>query len=905
MRELITAIGNRDGRYHGGFEVALSTRSDSGTIGGKIRIHAERQPDHVAVVSSTFAPLSYRQLQSLIEDARAALRGAGFGRSARIAIVIPSGPEAALAIVAVACSAVSIPLNPRQTIRETEVWLSALRPNAVLVLRGSDSVVRRLAEREGIKIIEVARSDKNILDFTAVEREIDIATELEESDEPDPNAAAFIFQSSGTTSEPKMIPFSHRNMLAAAARVGTWFHLTPNDRCLSVSPIFYSHGLKVTVFTPLLTGGTVAFPTDPTKFDLSEWFGSLKPTWYSAGPTLHRLVLDQVRPSAEAKAGHSLRFILSGGAQLPRNVQEDLQRALDVPVVEHYGSSEAAQIAINLPPPGRSKPGTCGVPWPDTVMIVGEDGLPVPQGEQGEILVGGPTLISGYLNAPELNRKSFHNGWFSTGDIGSLDEDGFLTLHGRKNDIINRGGEKISPNEIDNLLLRHPAVAEAAAFSVPHPRLGEDVAAAVVLRPGAIATPGELRAYLQEQLSSFKVPGRIVIRDQLPKGKTGKILRRELSGIFETKAAPETLACALPSSENTPSGNTVVDKTLVLQLTELWERLLQIQPIALDDDFGDKGGDSLLAMEMLSEVELLTGVAIPSSILFEARTIRQLAAKLVDRASIGTKPLIKINRSGGQTPLLLFHGDYGGGLYAARLANLLGADQPIFIISPHGLNDEAIPSTIKEMAADRLTLIVDAQPKGPYRLCGYCNGAIVAFEVARMLLAAGEKVDVVAMIDYPTVSAHRIFRLFASVMGYARPIIGSIADRAPSWIWHRCLSLEGWLNLRARERLDLIYDNIRKCFVRSGESPNEINHLGGLLSVPLGMHRALGRHSPAPLPVPVIYFSAEYGSLAWKRLSSENVTMIRIGKHHGEIIRNPANLAIIAHHLKARLRTLK
>jgi acyl-CoA synthetase (AMP-forming)/AMP-acid ligase II len=860
---------------------ASNASDDLGTLGGKIRGHAERQPEHVAMASSAFPPLSYRQLQCLIDDARSALRAGGFSRRARIAVVIPSGPEAALAIVAIACSAVSIPLNPRQTIRETEVWLSALRPDAVLVLRGSDSVVRRLAEREGIKIIEVTRSEKSILDFTAAAPGIGtVSAVLDEPDEPDPSAPAFIFQTSGTTSEPKLIPFSHRNMLAAAARVGAWFDLTPLDRCLSVSPLFYSHGLKVTVFTPLLTGGTVVFPADASRFDYSEWFGSLKPSWYSAGPTLHRLVLDQTKSVASAKSGHALRFILSGGAPLPRDVLEGLQKSLDVPVVEHYGSSEAAQIAINLPPPGRSKPGTCGVPWPDTVLVVGEDGQPVPTGEQGEILVGGPTLIAGYLNAPELNRSLFVDGWFRTGDIGSLDEDGFLTLHGRKNDIINRGGEKISPDEIDDVLLRHPAVAEAAAFSIPHPRLGEDVAAAVVLHPGSTATLGELRAYLQEHLASFKVPGRIVIRGQLPKGKTGKILRRQLSGSFEEGATVESEAAASPPAEATP-----VDKTVVLQLTELWERLLQIKPVALDDDFLEKGGDSLLAMAMLCEVEQLTGKTIPSSILFEARTIRQLAQKLL-ALEIEPKPVIHLNPSGDLPPLFLFHGDYnGGGLYTAKLATALGPDQPLFVVAPHDLGREAIPLSIEQIAADRLALVLRAQPKGPYRLSGYCLGGIVAFEVARLLMAAGEKVEFVGIIDAPTVGARRSVQLVLSAMRWARPLGGSIVDRAVRRAWFICSqidrpvnSIKTWLGNIFRWRFDDRFPSVV----------------------------AMSAYAPKPLAVPVLYFSAAFGSSAWQRICS-SFEMIKIGfaddvrDPHAEVVRAPASIAKVAHHLRDRL----
>jgi acyl-CoA synthetase (AMP-forming)/AMP-acid ligase II len=317
-------------------------------------------------------------------------------------------------------------------------------------------------------------------------------------------------------------------MLAAAARVQAWFGLTPWDRCLSVSSPYYSHGLKVTVFTPLLTGGSIAIPANSAVLALDEWLDVLRPTWYSAGPALHAAVWDKAKSLENAQAAHTLRFVVSGGAPLPEEVQNGLQHSLGVPVLEPYGSSEAAQIAANLPPPGPNRQGTCGQPWPDTVAIVGEDGHPLPAGERGEIWVRGPTVTSGYLDAPELNQAAFREGWFRTGDIGSLDGDGFLSLHGRLSELINRGGEKIAPAEIETALLRHPAIAEAAAFATPHPRLGDDVAAAVVAHPGAQTTTAELRQFLQRELASFKIPRRILILDQLPKGATGKVQRRQL-----------------------------------------------------------------------------------------------------------------------------------------------------------------------------------------------------------------------------------------------------------------------------------------------------------------------------------------------------------------------------------------
>ena len=379
-----------------------------------------------------------------------------------------------------------------------------------------------------------------------------------------------------------------------------------------MSPVYYSHALTTTVFPPLLTGGGVAFPANASNVDVSEWLGALEPTWYSAGPTLHLSVLEKAQLRSDARTMHSLRFISSAGAPLAGDVHERMQTVLGVPVLEHYGSSETAQISTNLPPPGRSKPGTCGIPAPDVVVkIVGEDGSPLPSGERGEILVRSPSVMSGYLNAPELNRTAFVDGWFRTGDIGSLDRDGFLSLHGRQKELINRGGEKIAPIEIDQALMSHPDVAQAAAYAVPHPRLGEDVAAAVVLRPGSKVTPEELREFLGKLVATHKNPRRITIVDQLPKGITGKVQRKRLS-----------------ESSEEQSDSALSEVRLHADLLQLWKKFLKTDNVSVDDDFFEKGGDSLLAMELHLEIQRLTGQALSESVLFEAATVRELAKRL-------------------------------------------------------------------------------------------------------------------------------------------------------------------------------------------------------------------------------------------------------------------------------------
>ena len=493
-------------------------------IGPAILRHAESRPDSTAVVATGFAPLSYRGLRDYLARCAMRLREFGLDRDARVAVALPSGADGALAIVATACAAVAVPIDTQLTAPEIDGRLESLRPLAVIVPANGPSPAREVAMGRGVAVIEAVREDRGKLGLDLSAPKIGAAA----AEEPNNAATAFILQTSGTTAGPKLIPFSHRNMLAAAARVQSWFGLTPSDRCLSVSPICYSHGLKVTVFTPLITGGSAAFPLSPSSLDVDEWLGVLKPTWYSAGPTLHRFMFDKTKALPNVRSIHNLRFVVSGGAPLTREVRDGLSAALGVPVLEHYGSSEAAQISANLPPPGPFKPGTCGIPPTDTVKIVAESGREVSAGEHGEILLGGPTVTSGYLEAPDLNRDSFVDGWFRTGDIGSLDAEGFLTIHGRKTEMINRGGEKISPAEIDDGLQRHPAVAEAAAFAVPHPRLGEDVAAAVVLKEGATVTPLELREFLLPTLAQFKIPRRIVFVDRLPKGATGKVQRQRL-----------------------------------------------------------------------------------------------------------------------------------------------------------------------------------------------------------------------------------------------------------------------------------------------------------------------------------------------------------------------------------------
>ncbi len=503
------------------------------TLGQVIRAQAAFRPEQPAMLGPQFS-LSYRQLQAFIDEAGSRLRNAGFARDARVAVALTDSMQAALAIAAIASSAVAIPLDPKLTAPEVERCLRLLRPQAVLALAGADSAARAVACDGGTPIIEATfNADAGFNPQLAIPQ---IGPSVY-PDDPDPDAPVFILHTSGTTGAPNLVPFSHRNLLTVTERLRFWFELTPSDRCLNVSPVYYSHALTTTVLPPLLIGGSVAFPTHPARVELGEWFGALQPTWYSAGPTVHLAVLEKAQALAEIGKLHRLRFISTAGAALRREAHETMEAILGIPILEHYGSSETAQLAANVLPPRRRKRGTCGMPWPGIIKIVGEDGREVPPGSQGEILVTGPSVTAGYLNAPELNQAACVDGWFRTGDMGSIDGEGFLSLHGRRKELINRGGEKIAPLEIDQALLSHPEVEEAAAFGLPHPRLGEDVAAAVVLRRAATITPAQLREFLAQRLAPFKIPRRITALDQLPKGITGKVQRGRLSEMLRGRGS--------------------------------------------------------------------------------------------------------------------------------------------------------------------------------------------------------------------------------------------------------------------------------------------------------------------------------------------------------------------------------
>jgi acyl-CoA synthetase (AMP-forming)/AMP-acid ligase II len=578
--------------------------------------HARRIPDAPAILGQARAPLTYGRLHQHIDTMGRTLRAMGVGRHDRVAVVLPNGPELAVAILTVASSAVCAPVNPSFGIEELEGYFADLCPRAVITPAGIDSPARHAARSRGIRIIELS---------TAVDAEAGLFTLAGDrgnapSDEPVvASDTALLLPTSGTTSRPKIVPQRHANVCTSAYAHGVAFALKETDRCLNMLPLFHGHGLHANLVASLAAGASVVCIPGLDANRFAGWLTAFQPTWYSAVPTIHQAIVAQARRSHERLADSRLRFVRSSSASLPPRVFAELEQIFESPVIEWYGMTEvtSAPIACNPLPPRRRKAGSVGQTAVLDVAIMDERGALLPGGQTGQVVVRGATVTAGYDGNPSATEAAFAGDWFKTGDLGSFDDDGYLFLVGRVREMINRGGEKVAPQEVDEVLLDHPAVAEAVTFAVPHATLGEDVASAVVLRPNAAATPKEIRQFAISRVADFKVPRQVLILNEIPKGPTGKVQRVGLAeklGLANGGAMPASFI-----APRTP---------LETILAEHWAEILQVERVGIHDNFFALGGDSLLATHVLAHVFEVTHVELGVSCLFETPSVAEIADQI-------------------------------------------------------------------------------------------------------------------------------------------------------------------------------------------------------------------------------------------------------------------------------------
>ncbi|HEY7942937.1 MAG TPA: non-ribosomal peptide synthetase, partial [Casimicrobiaceae bacterium] len=568
-----------------------------------------------AILAPHRPALAYRALYEQVENAGATLATIGLGRGCRIALALGNGPDTAVATLAMMSWSACAPLNPALRTDAGSALLSQLRIDALMAAEGDELPLVAAARALGLQIVRLHSLAQNGTGGFALRAEsvrAAVAATAPRSDD-----LALVMQTSGTTSKPKIVPLTHAQILACARQLP----LVVDDRALSVTPLFTYGALGVDLLAPLAAGASTVITPGFSATDFVDWLDEFRPTFYSASPTIQAAVvdaLDQRKPATPC----SLHYARSSSKALPQTVQCRLEAALGVPVIQGYGMTESGLIAQNPLTLGAQRLGSAGMPRHIDVAIRDAQGRALPPGAVGEVTVCGPSVMSGYEGDTEANRLAFADGWFRTGDLGYFDGDGYLFLTGRVNEIVNRGGMKLAPSEVDEIFMSHPAVLEAVAFPVPHPSLGEDLAIAIVLRPPATVSAQELHEFAIEHLVPFKVPSVVVLVTELPRNALGKVWRRGLA---------DTLHGALQVEYVPPRD---ADERLI---AAIFAGVLGLPRVGALDNFFSIGGDSLRGSQVIARVEADTGARMDLLALFKSPTVDRLAERL--RSALRDGPL--------------------------------------------------------------------------------------------------------------------------------------------------------------------------------------------------------------------------------------------------------------------------
>lgn len=584
------------------------------TIGAAIPLATSGDREDAVLLAPGRRGLPRGALRDRVTAVGGALRRVGVGRGDAVALVTGGEADAAVAFLGIASYAACAPLNPAYREAELEFFLRDLDARALVIDRELSSPAAAVARALEIPVLEMEPQGERGDGIFRLEGDDAGPDELAEADD-----VALLLHTSGTTSRPKLVPLTHRNLLHSAKNIASTLDLSPSDRCLNPMPLFHIHGLVAGLLAPLVSGGSVACTPGMVARSFIGWLEELQPTWYTAVPTMHHAVLDCLeRGGTERARAAGLRFARSSSSSLPSLLMKRLEDTLEAPVVEAYGMTEAShQITTNPLARGPRKPGSVGLAGDTDIAVVDGDGRFVPQGGSGEVVIRGPAVTSGYRSPVEANGEAFFEGWFRTGDRGRIDEDGYLHLEGRIKELINRGGEKIAPREIDEVLLDHPQVDQAVTFAMPHPTLGEEVAAAVVLRTGSKVTEQELARFASPRLAPHKVPRRFVLLDEIPKGPTGKLKRIGLAD-----------ALGLTGNGAAPSGTRRAETEVERAVAALWCEVLRVPDVGAEDDFFALGGDSIQAATLLLRVEETWEREIPLEDVADGFTVARMARLL-------------------------------------------------------------------------------------------------------------------------------------------------------------------------------------------------------------------------------------------------------------------------------------
>ncbi|RKP53201.1 acyl-CoA synthetase [Cohnella endophytica] len=703
---------------------------------------ASQTPRAIAFVAPDLDAITYSQLANSVGKIVNRLLRTGLRNKSRVALIAKDGPEMATLFLAVAGTMTCAPLNPKYTYEEFKFYLSDLQADSVILDDDSYPAVRA-AKDLGIHVMRLSELfNATTADSNSSFDDKELSPHLAHYAEN-----ALILHTSGTTAKPKIVPLTHRNISASVIHIIDSLMLTRSDRCLNAMPMFHIHGLIITLLSSLAVGGSIVCSRG---FIPEQFYNSIErfsPSWYTAVPTIHQAIVAHGRITEFNTNRSTFRLIRSSSSALSPQLARDLEQLFHVPVLAAYGMSETGQITINPLPPGERKSGSSGRATGCEVAVMDPNGGFVSPGVAGEIVVRGNSVIGGYENNSEANVNSFHEDWLRTGDQGYLDEEGYLFINGRIKELINRGGEKIMPREVEEAILGHSSVEEAAAFASPHPTLGEEVAVIIVTKPGVKVSEKELRRHAAVRLAEFKVPSKIFFANDIPKGPTGKIQRAFLAKSLGLDAAPPRReGNAVMGGSASASPWIRPRNEIEAKLEQIWSKLLNVHPISVRDSFFELGGNSLLTMQLVVEIGKAFMTSLPASVVFERNTIEQLASYIYSSRLAHTSTMVSIQPNGAKPPLFCIHDLSGDVIPYWNLASELGVDQPVFGLR-FSADSDASHVTIEQLASGYIQEIGKIQPQGPYFLLGYSLGGMIAYEMAMQLRERSQEVSLLAMID--------------------------------------------------------------------------------------------------------------------------------------------------------------
>ena len=817
---------------------------------GHLEHHAERAPGAPAIHSAEGAPCTYGALRDFVLGLAGLLRARGVGPGDRVAVVTSDGPEAVAAILGTACCAACVPVNPGYSPVELRNVLTWTRARTVLAGDREYQACNALCGELDLACLPIpevgaARGGGARPDGFAWPGEKD---------------TAIVYHTSGTTARPKIVPITHGQICSALPHLIRHLRMTPDDCGYNLLPVFWAFSASAAVFATIASGSSIfvqpAFSPESCLRELLE----LKATRLLAGPAQLDALAEHVRRSPRDPAPYALRFVQTGGSPMNPDTVRTLEACFHAPILAGWGMSEAAVTVTLQPlPPERRNPGSVGKVMHGEVRIVDRRGDPLPAGAEGEVVMRGPALFSGYEGEAGPEEGGFRDGWFRTGDLGFFDPDGQLFISGRIKEFINRGGQKVSPTEVEEAVRRLPEVDEAACFPVPHRRLGEDVAVAIVLKPGADPGYGDIRRALSARLAAYKLPARILFVDAIPRSDVGKIRR---SSLFADLARG--------NSEAFRPGRRVAPRDPVeAALASIWAGMLDVPEVGVTEDFFNLGGDSLMALELMESIESIWGKQLPASVLLEHGTIEKLGG-LISGESVPMPDIVPFRPYGARTSLFCMHARHGDVMQYLGLTRYLDPEVPVYALrftTPEGGPGGRL--TVPALARRYLELVRGIQPAGPYCLAGHSFGGMLAYEMAGQLLEMGEEIQLLAMFDAGTPR-----------LDFLRPRPGRRKGR---WAEFKHVPVQAW-GPHLWEKARREYRRLRRRF-------------GILQGATERIQWAADHYVPPEYPVDVVLFRAAEEMegmpsgfdprLGWEKYAKGGVRIFEVPGDHGSHLQEP------------------